>query len=86
MSVMNTLSSELITGKNMSTSVQILQDILNGKRILPKNVDELYQVAITENWTDHKRDFMRQYLFPSPEEHEAKINAFYTIFDPYVPI
>jgi hypothetical protein len=72
--------------KPMCKSAQHRQDILDGKRKLLKTVEELHEVADAENWTDHKREYLRKFLFPTPEEHEKEINAFYTIFDPYVPI
>jgi hypothetical protein len=70
----------------MAMSVQIAKEFMDGKLKLLKTVEELHEVADAENWTEHKREYLRKFLFPTPEEHEKEINAFYTIFDPYVPI
>jgi hypothetical protein len=66
-------------------SAQLRKDILEGKKMLPTNIQELKQVSLNESWDDSKFEFMRRSLFPTNEEHDKDISGFYSR-DPYVPI
>ncbi len=66
-------------------SAQLRKDILEGKKILPTNIQELKQVSNNENWDNSKYEFMRRMMFPTEAEHDKDISGFYSR-DPYVPI
>jgi hypothetical protein len=68
------------------TPMDRIRAIKAGESFVPHNIEELRKLAEIEGWTETKFQSMRRSLFPTESEHDKDVNAFYTIFDPYVPI
>jgi hypothetical protein len=68
------------------TPMDRIRAIKAGESFVPHSIEELRKLGEIEGWTETKFQNMRRLMFPTPEEHEKAVNAFYTIFDPYLPI